>query len=181
MSPDGFRVVAKLLRHDGSGQRTVFPNTEKYRWGTWGTQQWCTDGGHATSADLARAWSEHRLPGRWGPESVHDGEWPTGVVVRIREMLHAHAWAGGYSATNSISYRLRIRPVGSGSWTRTVRPITRSINSRSSLFSTRLQYHHSQVTHVIEGLAPDEYELEIEVTGSRCHQTEPTGRTPCTC
>src|SRR5690606_30291358 len=33
------------------------------------------------------------------------------------------------------------------------------------LLTTRLNFSHSQVTHVFQNLAPDTYEVEIEVTG----------------
>src|SRR5690606_21103400 len=134
-SPEGFQVVAKLVRHDAQGKRTVFPNTQKYRWGTWGSQHWCTNGGHEPSADSARSWSEHRLRDVGDKKLFTTASGTTGVVVRIREMLHAHAWAGDYTATNRITYRLRIRPLGSSSWLRTLGPFTRSITSRSPLLT----------------------------------------------
>src|SRR5690606_8851918 len=115
VSPQGFRVVAKLVRHDGSGQRTVFPNTRKWRWRTGDGSYYCTDGGHVSEA-YDRTWSEHRLRDVGDTKVFTTGPNATGVIVRIREMLHAHAHAGRYHAENRISYRLRIREVGSPTW-----------------------------------------------------------------
>ena len=164
-SPEGFQVVARLVRHDAQGNRTVFPNIQKYRWGTWGSYQWCTVGGHAASENSARSWSEHRLRDVGDKKLFTTASGTTGVVVRIREMLHAHAWAGNYTAINRITYRLRIRRLGSSSWLRTLGPFTRSITSQSPVLTTRLTFRHSQVTHIFQDLAPDTYEVEIEVTG----------------
>src|SRR5690606_1061017 len=55
-SPDGFEVAAKLVRHDGQGNRTVFPRTNKYYYRAGEASAYCTDGGH-TSEERARAWS----------------------------------------------------------------------------------------------------------------------------
>src|SRR5690606_13032852 len=147
----------------GQVNRIVFPRTQKSGWRS-GSPNYCTDGGHTTHA-AARAWSKHRLRDVGDRKVFTTASGTTGVVVRIREMLHAHAWAGDYTATNRITYRLRIRPLGSSSWLRTLGPFTRSITSRSPLLTTRLTFSHSQVTHIFQNLAPDTYEIEIEVTG----------------
>src|SRR5690606_278063 len=164
VSPQGFRVVAKLVRHDGPGQRTVFPNTRKWRWYTGTETSYCTNGGHTTEAS-ARAWSEHRLRDVGDKKVFTTGPNATGVVVRIREMLHAHANAGNISAQNTITYRLRIRPVGSPTWLATLGPFTRSIKSVSPLLRTHLEWRHVQVAHMFSNLAPAQYEVEIEITG----------------
>src|SRR5690606_10136333 len=127
VSPEGFRVVAKLVRHDGPGQRTVFPNTTKWRWRP-SDVSYCTDGGH-TSDMYARAWSEHRLRDVGDTKVFTTGPNATGVIVRIREMLHAHAYAGNITARNQITYRLRIRQVGSHTSLATSGPFTGSIQT----------------------------------------------------
>src|SRR5690606_13092586 len=93
VSPEGFRVVAKLVRHDGPGQRTVFPNTRKWRWYTGTETSYCTDGGHTTEAS-ARAWSEHRLRDVGDKKVFTTGPGATGGGVRIRVMVPSHANAG---------------------------------------------------------------------------------------
>src|SRR5690606_41338194 len=65
----------------------------------------------------------------------------------------------------SITYRLRIRPVGSPTWLATLGPFTRSIKSVSPLLRTHLEWRHVQVAHVFSNLAPAQYEVEIEITG----------------
>src|SRR5690606_20913707 len=164
VSPEGFQVVAKLVQHAGQGNRTVFPNTQKYHWGST-SARWCTDGGHVESEDSARSWSEHRLRDVGDKKLFTTSSGVTGVIVRIREMLHAHAWAGNYTAINRITYRLRIRPIGSSSWLRTRGAFTRSITAQAPVLTSRVTFSHSQVTHVFQNLAPNAYEVEIEVTG----------------
>src|SRR5690606_39533000 len=44
----------------------------------------------------------------------------------------------------SITYRLRIRPVGSPTWLATLGPFTRSIKSVSPLLRTHLEWRHVQ-------------------------------------
>src|SRR5690606_30140673 len=161
VSPEGFRVIAKLVRHDGPGQRTVFPNTKKW---PWYANKYCSESGHVAEEN-ARAWSEHRLRDVGDKKVFTTGPNATGVVVRIREMLHAHAYAGNISAQNTITYRLRIRQVGSPTWLATLGPFTRSIKSVSPLLRTHLEWRHVQVAHVFSNLAPAQYEVEIEITG----------------
>src|SRR5690606_24318432 len=147
VSPEGFRVIAKLVRHDGPGQRTIFPNTTKWRWYAADGAYYCTDSGHIDEP-FARAWSEHRLRDVGDTKVFTTGPNATGVVVRVREMLHAHAYAGNITAENRITYRLRIRQVGSPTWLATLGPFTRSIKTTSALLSTRFEWRHAQVAHV---------------------------------
>src|SRR5690606_74307 len=161
VSPEGFRVVAKLVRHDGPGQRTIFPNTKKW---PWYANRYCSESGHVAE-EHARAWSEHRLRDVGDKKVFTTGPNATGVVVRIREMLHAHAYAGNITARNTITYRLRIRQVGSPTWLATLGPFTRSIQTTSALLSTRFEWRHVQVAHMFSNLTPAQYEIEIEITG----------------
>src|SRR5690606_32010150 len=138
-SPDGFEVSAKLVRHDGQGSRTVFPKTSKYSYRPSGTSTYCTDNGH-TREENARAWSPHRMRDVNETRIFTTSPGTTGVIIRIWEMMHVHAYAGNYTATNRITYRLRIREKGSGTWLQTLGPYTRSITATSSLFSTRLNW-----------------------------------------
>src|SRR5690606_9633578 len=156
--------VAKLVRHDGPGQRTVFPNKTKWRWYAAGGGNYCSVSRHVAE-EHARAWSEHRLRDVGDKKVFTTGPNATGVVVRIREMLHVHARAGNISAENRITYRPRIRQVGSPTWLATLGPFTRSIKSTSPLLRQHLEWRHAQVAHMFSNLVPAQYEVEIEITG----------------
>src|SRR5690606_36284906 len=111
----------------------------------------------------ARAWSPHRLRDVNETKIFTTGNLTTGVIVRIREMSHVHAYAGYTNVTNSITYRLRIRAKGSGTWLQTLGPYTRSISAGDPRFS-RHNWRHALHTHAFTDLPPAEYEIEITVT-----------------
>src|SRR5690606_11722471 len=169
-SPEGFQVVAKLVRHDAQGNRIVFPRTQKYTWYS-GSSTYCTDGGH-TDQSQARAWSEHRLVTAGSSRIFTIGPGATGAIVRIREMLHAQAFQGVYHALNTITYRLRIREVGGTTWLQTLGPFTRSIDAKSSLFSSSFKWSHNLVSHAFGGLPPGEYEIQVEITNKTIRSGE---------
>src|SRR5690606_3085936 len=150
VSPEGFQVVAKLVRHDGQGNRIVFPRTQKYGWRP-GSPNYCTDGGHTTQAD-ARAWSEHRLRDVGDKKLVTTAPGPTGAYSGCRVMFRVHAWSGDYAATSPTACLRRIRPLGSSRWLRLRGGFTRSITARSPLLTSRLSFSHSQVKHVFQNL-----------------------------
>src|SRR5690606_17751171 len=143
-SPDGFEVAAKLVRRDGQGNRTVFPRTNKYYYRPSGTSTYCTDGGH-TSEGNARAWSPHRMRDVNETRIFTTSDGTTGVIVRIREMSHAYTYTT--PVTNSITYRLRIREKGSGTWLQTLGPYTRSISARGTAIFPEFNWRHALHTH----------------------------------
>src|SRR5690606_15445117 len=103
----------------------------------------------------------------------------TGVIIRIWEMMHVHAYAGNYTATNRITYRLRIREKGSGTWLQTLGPYTRSITVTSSLLRTRLNWGHALLTYSFRNLPPAEYEIEITVTNKTISSGGNNGADSC--
>src|SRR5690606_27230989 len=154
-SPDGFEVSAKLMRIDGPSNRIVFPRTNKYSYDPTWNMTYCTDGGH-TYEEYARAWSPHRLRDVNETKIFTTGNLTTGVIIRIREMSHVHAYTGYTNVTNSITYRLRIREKGSGTWLQTLGPYTRSISASGSRHSADLNWRHALHTHAFANLPPAE-------------------------
>src|SRR5690606_7606974 len=96
----------------------------------------------------------------------------TGAIVRIREMLHAHANEGDYHALHTITYPVRLREVRQSTWLQTRGPYTRRYAARSSLLSTSLTWSHNLVSHVFGGLPPGEYEIEVTITNKTIRPAE---------
>src|SRR5690606_4952566 len=100
----------------------------------------------------------------------------TRVEVQVREMMHVHAYAGNYSATNRLSYRVRIREVGATEWLRTFGPVERSRHVKSSLLTTSQTGSHNLQSIVFENLPADKYEIEIEITDKTVHSSNGDNR-----
>jgi len=162
-SPEGFTVNAKLVKHQGEDTRHEFPKDTKYDPDTGGSAGYCFgESGH--DPDGGEEYSSRALISVNDSSTYTTAPGTTAITVAVREMMHVHAFAGQFSGRNTITYRIRIRPKGSESWTHTLGPYTRSISQTSSIFVGASNKHHKQKTYSIENLAPDEYDVQIEVT-----------------
>jgi len=162
VSPEGFRVYAKTVAEAGGGHHTEhFPKTTAY---------------HPGQVGYCRGDSDHRSAKRyeWSDQSIFSvneartyttvNSDVTKITVLLTEMMHVSAFAGHYLARNKLTYQIRVRPVGSPTWTQTYGPITRQITTRGQLFTPYFTGTHREAVAVIDNLPPDQYEIEVRIT-----------------
>lgn len=160
VSPEGFRVYAKTVAEAGGGHTEQFPKTTAYHPGQVG---YCRgDSGHGSAKSYQ--WSDQSI------FSVNEARTYTTVnsdvtkiTVLLTEMMHVSAFAGFYSARNKLTYQIRVRPVGSPTWTRTYGPITRQLTTIGQLFTPYFTGTHREAVVVIDNLPPDQYEFEVRI------------------
>src|SRR5690606_35117711 len=118
--------------------------------------------GHAPLA-LAHGWSPHMVRSVGDKATLTTPPNVTEVVLRIREMLHAHARWGNRTAINRITYNVKIREQGETQWLQILGPFTKSRTAKSSLLSGSFSYTHRLVSHAFTNLPPATYEVQVEV------------------
>lgn len=166
--PDGFRVSAQTVIEGEAAIDHTF-GTRTYR--PSGTSRRCLAGqGHTDDGDPLS--DESLFANGSSVTYTTTSSNATRIEVQLREMMHAHAFAGSYHARNTLTYRVMVRRAGSSSWLRTMGPYTRSIEAISSLLSARFSSRHDQRTFVFDDLPPDQYEVRVEITNKTVRPNE---------